>query len=724
VVTTDRTSRPKSKRRTGKPPRRTATAQAPQISDKKKIALLTRELDEAMKQQTATAELLQVISSSRGDLALVLDAILEKAMRLCEAAFGLLWTYDGKTFRAVVSRGASSELLQFLREPQLPGPETAIGKILAGEQLVHVEDQRDSDAYRIGSPLRRAFVDLGGARTGLIVGLRKDGSLLGVFTIYRQEVRPFTKKQIKLVENFGTQAVIAIENARLLNELRESLEQQIATADVLKVISRSTFDVQAVLNTLVESAARLCEAENVQIFLRDGEVYRLAAHNGFSPEYQDYVRQHPIPPGRGTLVARTALEVAPVHIPDALADPEYTWHEGRQLGGYRTMLGIPLLRDASCVGVMAMTRSSVKPFTAKQIELVTTFADQAVIAIENVRLFDEVQARNRELTEALEQQTASSEILRVISGSQTDTQPVFDTIVENAVRLCEAERAFIFRVDGELLRAVAYYNVGPELREFVDRNPIALGQHSVSARAAQEKRTVQVPDIQTDPDYAYAVRDVDLIRTVLAVLMLKGDNLLGTITIYRLEAKPFADKQVALLETFADQAVIAIENVRLFDEVQARSRELVESLEQQTATSEVLQVISRSTFELQPVLDTLVESAARLCQAEKAAIQLRDGELYRIAARYGYSRDFQEYFDKHPISPERGTATGRSALEGKVIHIPDVLADPEYTWREGQKIGDYRAILSVPLLRKGSPIGVMTVARACRSHLQRSKSSW
>src|SRR5262245_24102506 len=213
-------------------------------------------------------------------------------------------------------------------------------------------------------------------------------------------------------------------------ELAEAREQQTATSEVLKVISRSTFDVQAVLNTLVESAARLCEAENVQIFLRDGEVYRLAAHNGFSPEYQDYVRQHPIPPGRGTLVARTALEVAPVHIPDALADPEYTWHEGRQLGGYRTMLGIPLLRDASCVGVMAMTRSSVKPFTAKQIELVTTFADQAVIAIENVRLFDEVQARNRELTEALEQQTATSEILRVISSSPTNVQPVFDTIVE------------------------------------------------------------------------------------------------------------------------------------------------------------------------------------------------------------------------------------------------------------------------------------------------------
>src|SRR5262249_47089468 len=274
----------------------------------------------------------------------------------------------------------------------------------------------------------------------------------------------------------------------------------------------------------------------------------------------------PISPGRETLTGRVALESRVVHIPDVLADPEYAYG-AQSLGGYRAMLGVPLLREGTCIGVMTITRKTPQRFTTKQIELVTTFADQAVIAIENVRLFDEVQARTEELSESLQQQTATADVLKVISRTAFELQPIFDTLVENAVRLCEAERAFLFRFDGKLLRSVASYNVSPELREFVDKNPIAPGRYSISARAALERRTVHVPDIQGDPEYAYAVRDERPIRTTLAVPMLKGDDLVGTITIYRLELKPFTDKQIALVETFADQAVIAIENVRLFDEI-------------------------------------------------------------------------------------------------------------------------------------------------------------
>jgi two-component system NtrC family sensor kinase len=353
----------------------------------------------------------------------------------------------------------------------------------------------------------------------------------------------------------------------------------------------------------------------------------------------------------------------------------------------------------------------VRPFTDKQIELVQNFAAQAVIAIENARLLNELRERTDDLSESLLQQTATADVLKVISRSTFDLQTVLDTLTESAVRLCEAERGFLFRFDGELLRAAAAYNVGADLREFVNRNPIAPGRHSISARAALERRTVHVPDVQADPDYAYAERDKDPIHTTIAVPMLKGDDLVGTITIYRLEVKPFTDKQIELVETFADQAVIAIENVRLFDELQARTEELSESLQQQTATANVLKVISRSAFDLKTVLDALVEAAARLCEADQGIIaRERDGVYLRVAT-YGFSDDFTEYVRTLPVIPERGTATGRALLEGKVVHIPDVRADPEYTFVEGQKLGGFRTILAVPMLREGNPIGVLSLTR-------------
>jgi signal transduction histidine kinase len=577
----------------------------------------TNDLSESLEQQTATAEVLQIINSSPGTLAPVFEAMLEKAMHLCEAAFGGMWTLEGDRYIAVALRGVPQPYATFLAETTLvPGPGTAPYRLLHGEQLVHNVDLASEEAYRVGDPQRRALVDLGGARTALQVALRKEDAVLGVITIYRQQVRPFTDKQIELVKSFAAQAVIAIENTRLLNELRESLQQQTATADVLKVISRSTFDLQAVLNTLVESAARLCEADMASINRQQGETYRQVANYGHPPALQNYLERHPIPVARGSVVGRTILAGNVVQIADVLADPEYAFKEAAKIGGVRTMLGVPLLREGMPIGVILLQRRNVRPFSDRQIELVKTFADQAVIAMENVRLFDEVQARTVELSESLQQQTATADVLKVISRSTFDLKAVLNTLVESAVRLCEADQGNITRQRDGIFYRAEFSGFSPEFIDLVKDTPVKLDRGNIHGRALLEGRIVHIPDVLADPDYTFTEgQRLGGFRTALGVPMLKEGVPIGLLALTRREVRPFTEKQIELVNTFADQAAIAIENVRLFDEIQDKSRQLAEASQHKS------QFLANMSHELRTPLNAIIGVSEMLREDAEAAKQ-------------------------------------------------------------------------------------------------------
>ena len=437
---------------------------------------LRRELNDTLEQLAATSEVLRVISGSPGDLEPVFKAMLEKATHICEAKFGMLWLAEEGGLRAVASHGLPAEFAEARRGFPIfhSGPDLPFGRLTKTKRLVHVADIRTEPGYARGFPPLVELADVGGARTLLIVPMLKEKVLVGAITIYRQQVRPFADKQIALVSNFAAQAVIAIENTRLLTELHqrtddltESLERQTATSEVLGVISRSKFELQPILQSVVDTAMRLCRAEQAVLFRDDGGIYRFAAGHSAIPAYLEIERENPIEPGHGSVVGRAAMTRKVARIDDAWTDPLYEKKDDAKLSGIRTMIGVPLMREGEPIGVIALARNRVEPFTDREIELVTTFADQSVIAIENVRLFEAEQQRTRELTESLEQQTATSEVLSVISSSPGDLQPVFKAILANAVSICAAKNATFWFYEDAAFRVVARHS-GEIPREYRD----------------------------------------------------------------------------------------------------------------------------------------------------------------------------------------------------------------------------------------------------------------
>jgi GAF domain-containing protein len=667
------------------------------------LAQCRAERDEALQRETATAEVLQVINSSPGDLAPVFDAILEKALRLCGAAYGHVFRVEGDLGRAVAARGDPEFVEWLLKQgPVRPTPDGILHRMMQGERVVQIPDSTDTDAYRAGSAIRE-LIDRSGVRTTLAIALRNHSALLGSIFVNRREVRPFSDREIALLQNFAAQAVIAMDNARLLTETREALEQQTATAEVLQVINSSPGDLAPVFDAILEKAHSLCGVEYGTLQLHDGEKFRILTRRGF-PEtvgqsWRDPYSVEPNSPLRALLEGEPLAEIPDVIAYQAKAPNPRA--EAAIAVGIRSVLFLPLRRDNLLLGVISAGRKDAKPFRAKEVALLQNFAAQAVIAMENARLLTETR-------EALEQQTATAEVLQVINSSPGDLAPVFDAMLEKALRLCEAAFGIMNSYDGEQYRAVATRGLPEALAQLLQTDPPPPGRHNPLRRVADGEDLVHVVDFREDASYqegnprARALADMGDARSLAIVALRKDARLLGTITVFRQEVRPFTDKQITLLQNFAAQAVIAMENARLLTETR-------EALEQQTATAEVLQVINSSPGNLARVFDAMLEKATRICGTEgRGSFWSFDGRAFQVlASTIGDTG--------RTLQPGPGTALWRIARGESVVQIADVETEHSYRVEPVEqmrtRLAGARTALAVALRKDGVLLGAITAFR-------------
>ncbi|WP_171133549.1 GAF domain-containing protein [Ruegeria sp. HKCCA5014] len=680
------------------------------------------EVQERLEREQASAEILEVISQAREDENPVFNAILENASRLCKAPLAFLTVADHAQGIATIPAniGARSEFSVALGEFAEPLDRTdlvAIKPMHDGAVIRQDDITDDPMYYRDRDPKRVLLADMEGARSVLAVPLMKDAQGLGVIVLYRREVSPFTDNDVDLVKTFAAQAVIAMENSRQFRELNETLNQQTATADVLRTISEDAFDLPTVLQALITTAAQLCDASICILFDRRDDAMHMGANYGCTEDMVAFHKANPNPIDRSNVAGRAVLDKKSIHVPDVTQDTEYTLKQSYKLGGWRSIIAVPLIRNDEVIAVLALSRPKAGPFSDRQIELVETFADQAVIAINNANLFAEVQDRTAEVTQALEYQTASSEVLRVISASPNELSPVLDAILQEASRICELQDAYVAMLnpDDGLFHVQSTLTKDSDFATYLRTHPMAPGTDSVSGRAIQSKETHYIEDVDADAHYTWQDNaGVGLYKSLLGVPLIKNGTVVGVISLGAPVVSGFSTKQIQLLETFADQAVIAITNANLFQEVEERTAEVTQALEYQTATSEVLEVISRSPNEVDPVLKTILTVGVRICQSEASYVALLNEEtdIYDIAATHNSSDAHYDVIRKQVFSRDKGTGTGRAALTGRTVYIPDFSTDPDYAWKNEALAAGFRSSLSVPLIKDGVTLGVISFAHS------------